>query len=181
MSSLVLLVLVVMLGAALAAAAFLLLRGSGTAVGAGPRASDLYVLRDSLFTPAERSFLGVLESLELAHVAIAAKVRLADIFQIAKAADRALATTARNRITAKHVDFLLIRRSDGRPLLGIELDDASHGRADRVERDRFVDEVFAQAGLPLLHVPAKQAYDPRELQQQVAAQLGSGASPAAAR
>ncbi len=36
-----------------------------------------------------------------------------------------------------------------RPLVGIELDDASHRRARRQRRDRFVDEVFAAAGLPL--------------------------------
>jgi hypothetical protein len=38
-----------------------------------------------------------------------------------------------------------------RPLVGGELDDRSHERASRQERDGFVDEVFRVAGLPLMH------------------------------
>jgi hypothetical protein len=49
------------------------------------------------------------------------------------------------------------------PLLGVELDDASHARKDRAERDDFVDNAFAAAGLPLLRIPAQRAYNTREL------------------
>jgi hypothetical protein len=53
------------------------------------------------------------------------------------------------------------------PLLGIELDDASHQRKDRQERDAFVDQVFAAAGLPLLHIKAARGYQPNELTAQI--------------
>ena len=39
-----------------------------------------------------------------------------------------------HRINAKHVDFVLCCPATLRPLLVVELDDASHGRADRQER-----------------------------------------------
>jgi len=53
-------------------------------------------------------------------------------------------------INRKHVDFLLVRSNDLAPVAGIELDDSSHEEEDRQQRDVFVDEAFASAGLPLL-------------------------------
>jgi hypothetical protein len=37
-------------------------------------------------------------------------------------------------------------------MLGIELDDDSHNRADRKRRDVFVNELFASTGIPLLRI-----------------------------
>ncbi len=53
----------------------------------------------------------------------------------------------RNKIDRKHVDFVLCDPHTMRPLVGIELDDATHGRVSRQARDEFVDEVLAAAGL----------------------------------
>lgn len=133
---------------------------------------DVYYLRKSLFSPAERSFLGVLEALDYDGVSIASKVRLADIFGVKKGLERGDRQRALNRISAKHVDFLLIRHSDGQPLLGVELDDSSHEDEERMARDSFVDSVFASGGLPILHVAAKAAYDPKELHCNIDAALG---------
>lgn len=124
---------------------------------------DRYYLKKSIFSPAERSFLGVLDSLNPPDIRICAKVRLADIFGLKKGLPKGGAQSAFNRISAKHVDFLLVQQNDGMPLLGIELDDKSHEEDQRKSRDAFVDEVFREAGLPLLHVPARATYDPREL------------------
>lgn len=126
---------------------------------------DLYYVRKSLFSPAERSFFGVLEGIAFDDMTIASKVRLADVFGVKKGLERGDRQRALNRISAKHVDFLLIQKSDGRPLLGIELDDSSHEEEERVARDLFVDTVFSAAGLPILHVAAKSAYDPREVRR----------------
>ena len=49
----------------------------------------------------------------------------------------------------------------------IELDDASHGRSDRQERDTLVDQILAVAKIPILRVPAKTAYAQHELQKKV--------------
>jgi hypothetical protein len=137
----------------------------------GAAKPDFYYLKKSLFSAAERSFLGVLESLEYEGVTIASKVRLADIFGVKKGLERGDRQRALNRIIAKHVDFLLIQSSDGRPLLGLELDDSSHEEEERVTRDSFVDAVFASAGLPILHVTAKATYDPKEVHRQIDAAL----------
>jgi very-short-patch-repair endonuclease len=68
-----------------------------------------------------------------------------------------------NKVDRKSVDFVLFDRSTISPVLALELDDASHDREDRQERDAFVDRVLAKAGLPLLHVRVQAAYDPKQL------------------
>lgn len=69
-----------------------------------------------------------------------------------------------HKIDRKHVDFLLCDPVTMRPMVGIELDDNSHQRPDRQERDAFVDQAFQAAGLPLLHVAVKRAYVVTELE-----------------
>lgn len=55
------------------------------------------------------------------------------------------------KIQAKHVDFVLC---DAKLVARwvIELDDTSHRRADRAERDTFVDEVLMSTGYTILHM-----------------------------
>jgi hypothetical protein len=149
------------------AALVLVLKILKAGVSKGTKASEYY-LKKTIFTPAERSFLGVLESLEMAEYRIMAKVRLADIFGVKKGDGW---QSAFNRISAKHIDFLLVRQSDGAPVLGIELDDSSHDEPDRKERDKFVDAVYASANLPLLHVSVRQTYEARAIHAQIVAAL----------
>ena len=137
-----------------------------------------YYLRKSLFTPAERSFLGVFQVVIPQGVSLECKVRLADIFGIKKGLERADRQRALNRISSKHVDFLLVQESDGRPLLGIELDDSSHDEDDRIARDKFVDSVFVSGGLPILHFEVKQAYDQNEVRRRITGALDSKAQGA---
>jgi very-short-patch-repair endonuclease len=174
--NLTLLVVVVVLFVVIAIILAALKAKGGAAAGA--EKPDVYYLKKSLFSPAERSFLGVLESLDYEGVTIASKVRLADIFGVKKGLERGDRQRAQNRINAKHVDFLLIQKSDGRPLLGIELDDSSHEEEERIARDSFVDTVFASAGLPILHVAAKAAYDPKAVHRHIDEALGKAANKA---
>ncbi|ADW20733.1 DUF2726 domain-containing protein [Thermus scotoductus] len=128
-----------------------------------------YRLKGSVLTPAERSFLGVLERVVPEGVRVWPKVRLVDFLLLeAVGKDR---QAALNRVVAKHVDFLLVRAQDARPLLAIELDDQSHLRKDRQERDRFLEALFRQVGLPLVRVRVKEGYSPEELRRLVEAHL----------
>lgn len=132
------------------------------------RREGLYYLRKSLFTPAERAFLIVLEKTVPDGVRVFGKVRLEDILGVVSGLDRAQRTAARNKINRKHVDFLLVRESDFAPLAGIELDDSSHEEDDRRQRDAFVDEAFASAKLPLLHVPVQKTYSSADIKARLA-------------
>ena len=90
-----------------------------------------------------------------------AKVRLLDLVDLPKGTENRQSHT--NRVISKHVDFLLCDREKLSPLLVIELDDSSHERDDRAQRDAFVDEALGAAGLPILHVSANRSYAPKEL------------------
>lgn len=134
---------------------------------------DEYRLKRSLFSAAERSFLGVLEQIDFGKLTLSSKVRLADVFDVKKGYSRSRWQSAFNRISAKHIDFLLIQKSDGKPVLGIELDDRSHQRSKRIKRDEFVDGVFESAGLPLLRIKAQASYNLRTVKSQIEEAINS--------
>src|SRR5882762_8001679 len=132
------------------------------------RRKGVYYLLKSVFTPAERVFLPALERAVPDGVRVFGKVRLEDIFGVARGLSGPERLAARNKINRKHVDFLLVRERDLAPLAGIELDDSSHEAEDRRQRDIFVDSAFASASLPLLHVPVEKAYHHADLRAKVA-------------
>ncbi len=55
-------------------------------------------------------------------------------------------------INEKSVDFVICDKEYLRPLLAIELDDKSHEREDRIERDTNVESILKDAGMPLLRI-----------------------------
>jgi very-short-patch-repair endonuclease len=55
-------------------------------------------------------------------------------------------------IDEKSVDFVLCDKVKLSPVLSIELDDRSHERLDRQDRDREVERILAEAKLPLLRL-----------------------------
>lgn len=125
---------------------------------------DLIQRTDNLLTPAELAFFAVLEPLVHSTHRISAKVRLADLFSAVQGPGQ---QTAFNKISRKHIDFVVTDSATSRILCGIELDDSSHNRPDRIERDRFVNELFARNQLPLLRVPFSWTYYPDGLREKL--------------
>ncbi|QHU90201.1 DUF2726 domain-containing protein [Candidatus Saccharibacteria bacterium oral taxon 488] len=74
-----------------------------------------------------------------------------------------------SRINGKSVDFLICT-NDMRPLLAIELDDITHNRPDRQQRDAFVNTVITSAHIPLLRFTAS-GWNTDTIKQQVAQAL----------
>jgi hypothetical protein len=121
-----------------------------------------YVLKRYLMSRAERSFFGVLEQVtDSSKYYIFPQVSLSNLVTAEKGTGSYQAF--HNKVDRKSIDFVLFEKSTISPVLAIELDDSSHDREDRQERDAFVDRVLAKAGLPLLHVRAQAAYDPKQL------------------
>jgi hypothetical protein len=114
-----------------------------------------YRLRDNFLSPAELSFYRVLVTVIANRAVIFTKVRLADIFFVARPHEN---RSYFGRISQRHVDFLLCEPSTAKPIVAIELDDSSHNRSNRKRRDEFVDQVFETAQLPLVRIPVKHAY-----------------------
>ncbi len=113
---------------------------------------------DTLLTPAERSFFGVLQQAVGNEADIFVKVRLADVLTPKKGMSRGEWQKAFNRISSKHLDFVLCDKSDLSVRCAIELDDKSHAKNKRRKRDEFLEEICQAAGLHLIRFPAKNAY-----------------------
>lgn len=140
-----------------------------------PREESLpYRLRDDFLSAAELSFYRALITAAGSDLLVCPKVNLADVFFVSRPNEN---QAYRNKIYRKHVDYLLCDPVTMRPRVGVELDDRSHQRSDRQERDAFVESVFQAAGLPLLRVVAKSSYSVPDLAEQIRRQLGSAAAP----
>ena len=128
-----------------------------------PQAQPLplpYKTRDDFLSPAEASLFRLISSHLQGRVMVFPKVRLADIFFVARPNEN---LSFVNRIAQRHLDFLVCDPISLRPLAGIELDDASHARPQRQESDRFLNEVFSSAGLPLVRIPVQASYTAEEV------------------
>lgn len=107
--------------------------------------------RKNLLTDNEWAFYQILSPVcERNGWQILMKMRLADILAVREGTEDY--TGYFNKIKAKHTDFILVQPDTLKVLAGVELDDASHLRQDREERDIFVDNAYNAAGIPLLHV-----------------------------
>lgn len=132
----------------------------------------LYSLRTRFFNSAEGRFYRALLRAASDRYFVFAKVRLLDLCAFIPGRDY----SAMNRISMKHVDFLLCHPATLRPLVAFEVDGPSHLRADRVERDAFVDALFKQIGVPLIHVPVAPWFEPTDVSRRIEAAIGAGAN-----
>ncbi len=80
-------------------------------------------------------------------------------------------TAARAHINRKSVDYLLCDKENISPKLAIELDDKTHERPDRIDRDTEVERILNQAGLPLLRIENNVGFEPTTIASQIRAAL----------
>lgn len=111
-----------------------------------------------LFTPAERSFLAVLDQALGDQFRVFGKVRLADVIKVKPGLSGSARQQAFNRIQSKHLDFVVCAPSDLSVQFVVELDDSSHQQSRRQARDEFLDKALAAAGVPVFHFPVKRTY-----------------------
>ncbi len=74
-------------------------------------------------------------------------------------------------VNGKSVDFVLCDKAYIAPKLAIELDDKTHERPERHERDREVERILQGAGVPLLRLENKGRFDPSDLSRRIAEAL----------
>ncbi|NPA64269.1 MAG: DUF2726 domain-containing protein [Epsilonproteobacteria bacterium] len=124
-----------------------------------------------ILTPAERKFFHALQEAVGERYYIFTKVRAADVLLPKDAKDRSRWRSAFNKVACKHFDYVLC---DGefRILLAIELDDRSHDRADRRERDDFVNWACKSAGFELMRIKLQKSYNPKELRALIKRRIG---------
>lgn len=114
-----------------------------------------YERQPALFTPAERSFLGVLERALDGEYSVFGKVNLADVIKVRRGLSNSERQSALNRINRKHLDFVICKGDTLDLICAIELDDKSHDLKARKERDAFLDEALGAANVPIVRFPAQ--------------------------
>lgn len=84
------------------------------------------------------------------------------LYQIIKSKNQ----TAFNKIRSKSIDFV-ITDANSNIKLCIELDDPTHQRYNRVQRDNFLNGLFNILNIKLLRIPVKNFYNLEELESQI--------------
>jgi hypothetical protein len=142
--------------AALAAVIVVSLGGLGRKGRAGYR-------RGRFLSANEKSFLRTLDVAIGRNYRAFAQVRLAELAEPALSGNPTLRRRALNGVMAKSVDFVICDGLSLDPVAVIEVDDRTHLRLERRERDAFVNAVFAEIGVPLLRVTARWTYSVADL------------------
>ncbi len=114
-----------------------------------------YRLREPFLSSTETALYRLLREMVGGRYLICPKVALNDIFYIVRPNEN---VHFFNKIFRKHVDFLLCDPQTMIPAFGVEIVKPV-ARTETRESDRFMEELFANAGLPLVHVPASDHYD----------------------
>jgi len=135
-----------------------------------------YQLGNPVLSEAEKTFFLALSHAVYPDWVVFPKMRIADLISVVAGLSFGERQAAFNRIAKKHVDFVVC---DSRTLsiVGVvELDDSSHSRPDRIERDRFVDEALGEAGIRVLHVKCQASYSIPQTREAILKGFGVGAS-----
>lgn len=128
-----------------------------------------YRSKRTILSPTEQTFFKTLQTAAAPDYGISLKVRVADILHPEGTGREYMSNFG--RIKSKHIDFLLYDATTFQIATAIELDDSSHQRADRRERDDFLDEAFEKAGIPLCRFQARLFYDPNQIAEKIGMKL----------
>ena len=126
-----------------------------------------YQKEPALFTPAERSFLGVLEQALGSQFRIMGKVRLLDIIRVKPGLSGSVRQQAINRIQSKHIDFVVCNPDDLSVQFVIELDDSSHQQSQRQSRDEFLNKALEAAGVQVFRFAVKRSYSVQDIRNAI--------------
>ena len=119
-----------------------------------------YVKRDYLLTQTELKFYKLLKTItDEMNLTICPQVPLYEILRNKDYKDF-------NKIQSKSIDFV-ITEPNLKIKMCIELDDASHYQAKRLQRDEFINKLFTDLDIKLIRVPVKSFYDLEELKSKI--------------
>ena len=121
---------------------------------------------ENIFTASERKFFAHLQQAIGKDFYIFAKVRVADVLLPQDSEKKGHWRGAFNRVACKHFDYVLCDTALN-IIAAIELDDPSHQRPDRMERDRFIEWACKSAGVPLVRVKTAKEYDIKGLRKTI--------------
>ena len=131
--------------------------------------SYLYKPKGSVMTPSENEFFDVLLKIVNSQYYVFPQIHLSSILD--HKINGQSWKGAWGSIQQKSVDFTICDTRSRLPILVIELDDMTHDRDDRKLRDMKVDQVFEQAGLPILHFRTGAITDYEQVKSRIAEKI----------
>ena len=96
---------------------------------------------------------------------LCSQVSLYNIVETKRGLDKSNETKYFNKISRKSIDFVLVDKKDCRIRLCIELDDNTHKKYNRIERDKFINKLFEDLNINLLRIPSRFHYNKEELKK----------------
>lgn len=120
--------------------------------------------QEYIFSNAEYRFFNHLVEAVGDDYLVFGKVRIADVLTPDDRLSGKAWWRAFTAISSKHLDFVLCRQ-DASIVCAIELDDRSHNKPERLERDALVDAACTQAGLPLARFAVSRRYEAADIRR----------------
>ena len=114
-----------------------------------------YLIKKNPMTDTEIKFVKELKKItDINNLIILPQVQLQSIFYTINNKD----ITSFNKIKSKSIDFAIVD-SDYNYKLFIELDDYTHNRKNRIQRDQFINELFKTYNLKLKRIKVQNNYN----------------------
>ena len=103
-------------------------------------------------------YTALLEVAKELDLIVFSQVSLYNILETKSNLDYKTKTIFFNKIASKSIDFVLVDKKNCRIKLCIELDDNTHKKEKRIERDNFINKLFKDLEIDLLRYPLYNIY-----------------------
>lgn len=118
-----------------------------------------YLIKQNPMTDTEIKFIRELKKItDINNLIILPQVQLQSIFHTINNKD----ITSFNKIKSKSIDFAIVDNNYNYKLF-IELDDYTHNRKNRMQRDQFINELFKTYNLKLKRIKVQNNYKIEDL------------------
>ena len=129
-----------------------ILAAIGMKIGNAPKQTIAAYRKKYLLTKNEYSFYQKIKPIiQEKNLRVLCKIRLADLVEPEPNKNQKEWYAAFNRIKSKHIDFA-IATENMKIIVLVELQDNTHQKSDRKERDEFVNTAVTSAGYTLLSI-----------------------------
>lgn len=120
----------------------------------------VYAIKKNYLSRTERAFMEQLKKIKPERYAVIPQVALVTVI------DKLTMNSYRNELF-RVIDFMFADKETYEPLLLVELNDSSHLKAERAERDKKVNEIVAGAGMPLVTFWTNERNSPEDVRKTV--------------
>ncbi|MCU7555457.1 DUF2726 domain-containing protein [Alteromonas sp. ASW11-19] len=127
--------------------------------------------KTTLFTPAEQTFLKLIEQAVGHEFRIVCRVRLSDVLQVRHQKNRKQANAALSRAASRQLDFVLCDKQDMSPIMAIDLVHSQGKDGYKSQRDWFVSGALDAAGVPHARIKVKSGYSVEDIRECIETKL----------